>query len=328
MSRAARRRHPATEPDMKTGKPFGQAGFTYFGLLFAIATIALGMGAGAGMLSNDLRRDKELDLLFAGDAIRRAIEIYHAKNAAGQDPFPKQLEWLLRDPHQPSTQRYLRKIFRDPMHDPDQADSYRMANTWVLIYGPGERIIGVHSNSRDTPLKRAGFPQPYEGFSQARTYAEWRFIAAGAVAVAPQNNQTPKSFIPIPLAPAVPLVPTAPTVPTANPASGGSPARIGEGAISGVREFPPTEQVRPPASAVPEAPPPELPPVPVAVSPAIVTPPPAPVPAGGAAAGPAAPAPSPQAAPTQVTPPPSAPAEPPPFGAAPQPFIMQAPKSF
>ena len=116
---------------MKTGNARREAGFTYFGLLLAIATVALVVSAGASLLTNDLRRDKELELLFAGDEIKRALETYHSRNTGGLYPYPKQLDWLLRDPNQPSLQRYLRRIYRDPMHEVDEAASTTLVGTWV-----------------------------------------------------------------------------------------------------------------------------------------------------------------------------------------------------
>ena len=194
---------------MKTGNAPREAGFTYFGLLLAIATAALVVSAGASLLTNDLRRDKEFELLFAGDEIKRALETYHSKNTGGLYPYPKQLDWLLRDPNQPSLQRYLRKIDRDPMHEPDEAASITLVGTWVPILGTGGQVIGVHSNSARAPLKTAGFPKHYEAFRAAKRYADWKFIAAGAVEVQPEAGAAghPRNFIPTPIAPGVPQVP-------------------------------------------------------------------------------------------------------------------------
>lgn len=300
---------------MKTGKPASQGGFTYFGLLLAIATVALGAGAGAGMLSNDIRRDKELELLLAGDEIRRAIESYHAKNNGGQNPYPKQLEWLIRDPNQPTILRHLRKIFRDPMHDPDETENLRISGTWALIYGPGEQIIGVHSNSRGAPLKKTGFPKSYESFAQAKSYSDWRFMAAGTVAATPQANTQPKNFVPTPLAPGAPLVPGG------GAATGGG--AFGQSGAVAPAVVPPPPPPPPPPASPQEAPPapPEPAPAAVAVAPQAPAQPPAGAPAPASSAAPQAPAAPPAPAAPQA-------AEPAPFGSAPQPFILRAPKDF
>lgn len=37
-------------------------------------------------------------------------------------------------------------------------------------------LVGVHSSSRDAPLKTAQFPQRYAQFAGAQTYADWQFV--------------------------------------------------------------------------------------------------------------------------------------------------------
>ena len=138
---------------MKTGRRGPQAGYTYFGLMLAILAASLAVSAGATRLTNDMRRDKEAELLFAGDEIRRALELYHSKNTAGMQPFPRTLDALLRDPNQLSVQRYLRKIYRDPMHDPDVPGASAENGFWVLIRDGNGQIVGVRSNSMREPLR-------------------------------------------------------------------------------------------------------------------------------------------------------------------------------
>ncbi len=170
---------------MRIGSSRAQAGYTYFGLLLAITVASLTVSAGASLLGNEVRRDKERDLMFAGDAIRRAIEQYHLKNQGNPEPFPKRLDSLIRDPNQPGVQRYLRKIYRDPMHDPELTDSGPMSGTWILILDANGQIVGVRSNSSREPLRKDGFPADYVAFRQARSYADWKFVAAGGTPAMP-----------------------------------------------------------------------------------------------------------------------------------------------
>ena len=296
---------------MKTGNARREAGFTYFGLLLAIATVALVVSAGASLLTNDLRRDKELELLVAGDEIKRALETYHSKNTGGLYPYPKQLDWLLRDPNQPSLQRYLRKIYRDPMHEPDEAASITLVGTWVPILGMGGQVIGVHSNSARAPLKTAGFPKHYEAFRAAKRYADWKFIAAGAVEAQPDAGAAgqPRNFIPTPIAPGVPQVPA------------GAVSPVGPAGARPAPPLPPEPQQQPPqqppAQPVVVPPPPPEPPAQEAPPPAAVPvpPPPTAAPPAPAPAAPAAPAPAPSA-------------DPAPPSSSPQPFIMRPLKDF
>ena len=309
---------------MKTGRRGAQAGFTYFGLLLAILTASLAVSAGVTLLTNDMRRDKEAELLFAGDEIRRAIELYHSKNTAGMQPFPRTLDALLRDPNQLSVQRYLRKIYRDPMHDPDVPGASVENGVWVLIRDGNGQIVGVHSNSMREPLRTSGFPKQYEGFRQAKRYADWQFLAAGGVPVDPKagNVAEPRSFIPTPVVPAVPVAPPAapaPQQPLAPPPPPPPPTPP-PAQEPVVPAAPVTAPVPPPASAQPAAP-----------APAPVVAPAAPPNAGGAAA-PAAPAASgATAAPAASAPAAPAPAtstEPAQPSSSPQPFVIRSPAGF
>lgn len=289
---------------MKNGRTGSESGYTYFGLLLAVLGASLAVSAGAALLGNEARRDKEVELMFAGDEIRRALELYHAKNADGPHPFPKKMEWLLRDPNQPSLQRYLRRIYRDPVHDQDVEDASVASGPsgeWMVIVDANGQIVGVHSNSAREPLKRAGFPKRYEAFGQARRYSEWKFIAAGGAPAEPKAGSAapPKSFFPVPIVPAAPVAPVSPPAPILPPAAPPPPP-------------PPPEMPAPPAEPAPRATPPgpATPPAAPAQSPL----PPA-APALPAAAVPASPAAGAQA---EANPAPS----------GPQPFIMRAPKQF
>src|SRR4029453_15475171 len=92
--------------------PPAQRGFTYLWLLLAIALIAAGLGATAEVASTAARRDKEAELLFAGDQFARAIALYRAAVPASQQ-YPQQLEELLADKRFPNVRRHLRRVYRD-----------------------------------------------------------------------------------------------------------------------------------------------------------------------------------------------------------------------
>ena len=192
---------------MTTGK---QAGYTYMALLLALAVISMTVGLGASMLTNSVRRDKEEDLLYAGDQIRQAIERYHALNLTGQYPYPRDLDALLRDPFQPGLKRHLRRVYLDPISP---------AEDWVLIRDERRGIIGVHSSSTREPLKTGGFPKEYENFRNAKTYADWHFIAAGAVAAI---QQKPSPFGPDASPPGAAPLSVQQPVPAASVLQGGS----------------------------------------------------------------------------------------------------------
>ena len=142
-------------------------GFTYIGLLIAIAVIGLGLAA-AGSVSHTLQqREKERELLFVGDQFRRAIALYYERSPGGLKQYPRKLEDLLSDQRYPTAQRYLRKIYLDPLTGKKQ---------WGLVEIPGIGITGVYSLSELQPLKTANFPAPYQSFRSAKKHLDWKFV--------------------------------------------------------------------------------------------------------------------------------------------------------
>lgn len=140
-------------------------GFTFLGLLFALAVASLAL-AGTGVLWHfESRREKEKELLFVGEAYRRAIADYYNMTPGGAKQYPQKLEDLLLDKRFPMPVRHLRQLYRDPMS---------IDGNWQLLIVQ-ERINGVASRSGEVPIKRAGFSPVQEGFEQARSYGEWRF---------------------------------------------------------------------------------------------------------------------------------------------------------
>jgi len=90
-------------------------GFTYLALLLAVAITAGALAAAGGVYSQMAQREKERELLFVGEQMRQAIALYYWRTPGGAHQYPKDLEALLEDKRWPVTQRYLRKIYRDPM---------------------------------------------------------------------------------------------------------------------------------------------------------------------------------------------------------------------
>ena len=252
MYAAGRKGSPGTAAVMKTGSLQQQAGFAYYGLLFSVTAAALVASTGAHLLGNEQRREKETDMLACGDEIRRAIESYHAKNTAGLYPFPTRLEWLVRDPHQLVMQRYLRRVCLEPMQERG-ADGFARVGGWALILDANSQIVGVRSESLREPLKRAGFMPPYEDFRQAKTYADWRFIAAGGVPAkaGERGSSSSGNFIPSGglLAPfaAAPPPPTPTPTPTPTPLPATAPVPPRAPVQAPVQRAPVAEPVSPAA---------------------------------------------------------------------------------
>jgi type II secretory pathway pseudopilin PulG len=154
-----------------------EAGFTFIGLMFAIAIAGIAL-AGVGVLwQMESRREKEKELLFNGEQYRKAISAYYEKSPGTAKLFPEKLEDLLQDNRFPNPTRHLRRLYRDPMTRDGQ---------WELIRREG-RIVGVASRSADKPIKIAGFTLEQEGFETADNYSEWRFLSKEGAAPVPAN---------------------------------------------------------------------------------------------------------------------------------------------
>lgn len=152
---------------MKPGKAGDEAGFTYVAALIAVAAIGAGLAATGALWSRASQREKERELLWIGEQFRQAIGLYYQRTPGAIKRYPERLEDLLEDRRYLTAQRYLRKIYREPVTGRPE---------WGLIAAPEGGIMGVHSPSDERPLKSGQFPPRYSSFSGARTYSAWRFV--------------------------------------------------------------------------------------------------------------------------------------------------------
>jgi type II secretory pathway pseudopilin PulG len=166
----ARRAFPAGSP-VRVGRRPGcrrARGFTYIGVLILVVMMGVALAAAGEIWHTAMKREKEQELLFAGNQFRLAIDQYSAQAPGPGRRYPQSLDELLQDPRQPGVRRYLRKIYLDPMTGKPE---------WGLITGPNGEIFGVHSLSEAEPLKKANFPLAEEGFEGRTKYSEWVFMA-------------------------------------------------------------------------------------------------------------------------------------------------------
>lgn len=143
-----------------------QSGFSYVMVLAAV--VILGIVAEAAQITTwrILQTDRETELMFRGDAYRRAIQSYYEAGAPVK-AFPRKLDDLLKDSRFAS-KRHIRGLYPDPMGAVEKGE-------WLLIRAPDGGISGVASASRKEPLKKANFPKEFEKFAGAMSYAEWVF---------------------------------------------------------------------------------------------------------------------------------------------------------
>ena len=157
-----------------------QEGFTYIGVLLAIALIGTQLALAGVVLSFAQQRQKERELLFVGGQFRTAISQYYLNPKGPQKEYPRRLEDLLKDPRYPGTVRHLRKIYADPITGKKQ---------WGLIKLPNGGIIGVYSLSQEAPIKTGNFRPVDLSFTNKQRYADWKFVHGfGTVNVAPPGS--------------------------------------------------------------------------------------------------------------------------------------------
>ena len=157
-------------------------GFSYIGLMIFIAISGIAL-AGVGIVwSQDQQREREKELLFVGEQFRQAIASYYENTPSNIKQYPNKLTDLLQDNRMPNLRRHLRKLYNDPITN---------SSNWGLELQQ-TKIIGVYSLSELKPIKKKGFPNLYEKFSDFSKYSDWKFIyIPGTVNTAVINNSVP-----------------------------------------------------------------------------------------------------------------------------------------
>lgn len=146
----------------------GEEGFTYLGLMIALAVIGVAAAGTLQMGAVMRRHDSEEELLVIGLDFRAALKSYAHDTPGGAPAAPLSLQDLVRDPRYPNPHRHIRRIPADPLTG---------KTTWGLVLGPdGQSILGIHSLSKDKPIKIAHFPQVFQGFEAKASYADWIFL--------------------------------------------------------------------------------------------------------------------------------------------------------
>jgi type II secretory pathway pseudopilin PulG len=135
-----------------------QRGFTYLCALLIVAVAGAGLAAIAELWSHARQREKEAELLWIGNQFKQAIGLYYQRSPGAVKRYPEKLEDLLEDRRFVSTQRYLRRIYTDPMTGKAE---------WGLISAPGGGVMGMRS------LSTAKAIRVLEGTNR---YANWKFM--------------------------------------------------------------------------------------------------------------------------------------------------------
>ena len=144
-----------------------QRGFTYLGLMFILTVLGITLALAGTLWSFSQQREKERELLFIGNQFRQAIRMYYEKTPGVIKKYPMSLDALLNDDRYVSTQRYLRKIYKDPMTE---------KTSWGLLSAPDGGIMGVHSLAEKKAVKVGYFKFVDSNFTAAKSYSEWVFF--------------------------------------------------------------------------------------------------------------------------------------------------------
>ena len=135
-----------------------QRGFTYLTALLLVAALGVGLAATGELSSHARQREKEAELVWIGNQFTQAIGLYYQRTPGAVKRYPEKLEDLLEDRRYLSMQRYLRKIYADPLSGKPE---------WGLVPAPGGGIMGIRSLSNSTPIRQ---------LDGAKNKTGWRFV--------------------------------------------------------------------------------------------------------------------------------------------------------
>lgn len=157
-----------------------QAGFTYLGLLIAVAVMGVALAAVGEVWHVAMKREKEQELLFVGNQFRQAITSYYEHRPSSGKRYPMTLADLLQDPRTVGVRRHLRRIYADPVGG---------GTEWGLIKGPDGEIFGVYSLSGEEPRKKSNFEPVNRSFEGKTKYSDWVFMhSAGQYSAPPMRS--------------------------------------------------------------------------------------------------------------------------------------------
>ena len=111
-----------------------QRGFTYLGVLLAIALLGLGLTAASGVWVTTARHQRMEQLEWVGQQFVQAIGSYYESSPGRVKAYPRAFEDLLQDKRYASVRRHLRQVYVNP---------FSGAADWEPIGAPDGGIRGV-----------------------------------------------------------------------------------------------------------------------------------------------------------------------------------------
>jgi type II secretory pathway pseudopilin PulG len=142
----------------------GQRGYAMAALLVALGVMAVLMAVAMPVWRHEAQREREIETIFRGQQIARAIAMYREKNAGA---FPSSLDLLVQ-------QRFLRKKYKDLLTE---------GGEWVPIGG------GAQTQAQPGPA-RGGQPQPGPGRGQPQPGPQQPGQSVGIMGVTVKDKGT------------------------------------------------------------------------------------------------------------------------------------------
>ena len=143
-----------------------QRGAIYFLMLFAVAVVAMGLAAAIPRYSDDVRYQREQELIRIGVQYVNAIGEFYRSSPGTLRAYPQSLDQLLLDPRYAGTRRYMRRLYPDPITGAD----------WGLVQAPEGGIAGVFSKSEERPWIARRLEFGTQIVEPAARYSELKFV--------------------------------------------------------------------------------------------------------------------------------------------------------
>jgi hypothetical protein len=139
--------------------------------------MTVGLAATAEVCHTELKRKNEAQRLFVGDQFCNVIVMFRLQGPEAGVWNPAMLQDLLKDPRDPHTKRYLRKIYADPMTNSTKwgllkggTGTFWASAAYVTIRPPKRKTSGLQTRrSKERPRIRSGcLPSPSNSFRPSR----------------------------------------------------------------------------------------------------------------------------------------------------------------
>lgn len=144
-----------------------QRGVILLAMLVVLIIMSLSLTGAASIYAEQLRRDRELELLRVGEVYRNAIGRYYQNTPGVIKSYPPSLDALLLDVRQPVPQRYLRELYLDPLNP---------RGSWGVVEASSGGVMGIYSLAEGKPFKQSGFNDKNKHFENKKYYYDWLFI--------------------------------------------------------------------------------------------------------------------------------------------------------